>query len=148
MSKVILVNGPSIYLDVNRGSDICETNCIKEIEKRVSSVLCKRGIYYESIHTNLEEEIIVWLKKQRNADFLLLNPGSLANTSLGLREVVIEIKMPFLEVHLTYNFSCEESIYYSLFSDISVGTLVGLGIKGYFLASEFAADFLEQDNKK
>ena len=147
MSKVLLVNGPSFYLDTNNRSNIYGKTSVKEIEKGVSYLLLKRGILYESIQSNSEEEIINWLKKQRDADFLLLNPGALGNKSFRLREAVLEIKVPFLELHFSNIYSCEESVYTSSFSDISVGTLVGLGLKGFLLASKFAVDFLEQEKK-
>ena len=147
MSKVLLVNGPSFYLDGNHRTDIYDITCVKEIEKRVSSVLCKKGISYKSIQSNSENEIVLWLKKQRDADFLLLNPGFLAKTSFELRDVVLEIEVPFLEVHLTNFYSCEESVYCSLFSEISIGTIVGLGLKGFLIASKFAVEFLEQETQ-
>ena len=128
-------------------SKINDTTCFKEIEKSVSSVLCKRGVSYNFFQSNSEDEIVLWLKKQLDADFLLLNPGTLAKTSFGLRDAVLEIKVPFLEVHFSNIYSCEESVYSSSFSDISVGTLVGLGLKGFLLASKFASDFIEQEKK-
>jgi len=145
MSKVLLVNGPPLNLNGNHMSNIYDSTCVKGIEKKVSSELCKRGISYKFIQSNSEDEIVFWLKKQRDADFLLLNPGALAKTSFELRDAVLEIEVPFLEVHLTNIYSSEESGYCSLFSDISVGTLVGLGLKGFILASEFAISFIDQD---
>ena len=61
-----------------------------------------------------------------------------------LRDAVLEIEVPFLEVHLTNIYSSEESDYCSLFSDVSVGTLVGLVLKGFILASKFAIAFLDR----
>ena len=145
MPKVILVNGPSFYLDRVHKFDIYGSTCVKKIEKRVSSVFSKRGISYKSIQSNSEDELVSWLKKERDADFLLLNPGSLAKKSKELRNVVLELKVPFLEIHLTNFYFSEDSVYYSRFSDISVGTILGLGLKGFLLASKFAVDFLEQE---
>ena len=147
MSKVILLNGPSFYLNGNQTSKINDITRFKEIEKSVSSLLCKRGVSYNFFQSNSEDEIVLWLKKQLDADFLLLNPGTLAKTSFGLRNAVLEIKVPFMEVHLTNIYSSDQSTYSSLFTDISVGTIVGLGLKGFLLASKFAIEFIDQEKK-
>jgi 3-dehydroquinate dehydratase-2 len=84
------------------------------------------------------------LHQQRDADFLLLNPGALTHTSVGLRDAVLAIEIPFLEIHLSNVHQREEFRHHSYFSDIAIGVLVGLGVKGYLLATQFAADYLEQ----
>ena len=80
MSRVLLVSGPPMNLNGAHISNIYCTICVKGIEKKVFSELCKRGISYKFIQPNSEDEIILWLKKQRDADFLLLNPGALPKT--------------------------------------------------------------------
>jgi len=75
---------------------------------------------------------------------LLLNPGALTHTSIGLRDAVQGIEIPFLEIHLSNVHQREEFRHHSFFSDIAVGSLVGLGVKGYLLAAQFAVDFIEQ----
>lgn len=144
MCKVILVNGPCNSFSGVHESGINEFASLNEVEKQVSISLSRRNIGYEFFHSNSEEEIIFWLKKQSLADFLLLNPGTLTHTSLGLRDAVLNMKVPFLEIHPTIFFKIEEFEYFSRFSEIAIGTLVGLGLKGFLIASQFAADFLEQ----
>ena len=68
----------------------------------------------------------------------------MTHTSVGLRDAVLGVEIPFLEIHLSNVHQREEFRHCSYFSDIAVGVLVGLGVKGYLLATQFAADFLEQ----
>ena len=75
---------------------------------------------------------------------MLLNPGALAHTSIGLRDAVIGIEIPFIEIHLSNVFKREEFRHNSYFSDVAIGALTGLGDKGYQLAAEFAIDYIEQ----
>ena len=75
---------------------------------------------------------------------MLLNPGALTHTSVGLRDAVLAIEIPFLEIHLSNVHQREEFRHHSYFSDIAIGALVGLGVKGYLLAAQFAVDFIEQ----
>ena len=147
MPTALLLNGPNLNLLGSREPEISGSTTLRDIEKQVSSALRERKIECESFQSNSEGELIDWLQKQRDADFLLLNPGALTHTSVGLRDAVLAIEIPFLEIHLSNVHQREEFRHHSYFSDIAIGALVGLGVKGYLLATEFAADYLEQKSK-
>ena len=147
MPTVLLLNGPNLNLLGTREPEIYGSTTLMEIEEKVSSVLRERKIECETFQSNSEGEIIDWLQKWRDADFLLLNPGALTHTSVGLRDTVLAIEIPFLEIHLSNVHQREKFRHHSYFSDIAIGSLVGLGIKGYLLATQFAVDYLEQKEK-
>ena len=113
----------------------------------MAAVLSGHEIQCETFQSNSEGEIIDWLHKHRGADFLRLNPGALAHTSVGLRDAVLGVEIPFVEIHLTNIHKREEFRHHSYFSDIAIGALAGLGVKGYLLAAEFAVDFIKQKGK-
>ena len=147
MPTALLLNGPNLNLLDSRELEISGSTTLRDIEKQVSSALRERKIECESFQSNSEGELIDWLQKQRDADFLLLNPGALTHTSVGLRDAVLAIEIPFLEIHLSNVHQREEFRHHSYFSDIAIGALVGLGVKGYLLATQFAEDNLEQKSK-
>ena len=147
MPTALLLNGPNLNLLGSRELEISGSTTLRDIEKQVSSALRERKIECESFQSNSEGELIDWLQKQRDADFLLLNPGALTHTSVGLRDAVLAIEIPFLEIHLSNVHQREEFRHHSYFSNIAIGALVGLGVKGYLLATQFAADYLEQKSK-
>jgi 3-dehydroquinate dehydratase-2 len=147
MPTALLLNGPNLNLLGSRELEISGSTTLRDIEKQVSSALRERKIECESFQSNSEGELIDWLQKQRDAEFLLLNPGALTHTSVGLRDAVLAIEIPFLEIHLSNVHQREEFRHHSYFSDIAIGALVGLGVKGYLLATQFAADYLEQKSK-
>ena len=147
MPTALLLNGPNLNLLGSRELEISGSTTLRDIEKQVSSSLHERKIECESFQSNSEGELIDWLQKQRDADFLLLNPGALTHTSVGLRDAVLSTEIPFLEIHLSNVHQREEFRHHSYFSDIAIGALVGLGVKGYLLATQFAADYLEQKSK-
>jgi len=147
MPTALLLNGPNLNLLGSREPEISGSTTLRDIEKQVSSALRERKIECESFQSNSEGELIDWLQKQRDADFLLLNPGALTHTSVRLRDAVLAIGIPFLEIHLSNVHRREEFRHHSYFSDIAIGALVGLGVKGYLLATQFAADYLEQKSK-
>lgn len=144
MPAVLLLNGPNLNLLGSREPEIYGSTTLTDIEAQVSSALRERKIECEVFQSNSEGELIDWLHKQRDADFLLLNPGAFTHTSVGLRDAVLAIEIPFLEIHLSNVHQREEFRHHSHFSDIAIGALVGLGVKGYLLATQFAADYLEQ----
>ena len=144
MPKVLLLNGPNLNLLGSREPEIYGSTTLKEIEEKVSSILSGHKIECESFQSNSEGEIIDWLHKQRGADLLLLNPGALAHTSVVLRDAVHGVEIPFIEIHLSNVHKREKFRHHSYFSDIAIGILAGLGVKGYLLAAEFAVDYIEQ----
>ena len=147
MPKVLLLNGQNLNLLGSREPEIYGSTTLKEIEEKVEAILSGHKIQCETFQSNSEGEIIDWLHKHRGADFLLLNPGALAHTSVGLRDAVLGVEIPFVEIHLTNIHKREEFRHHSYFSDIAIGALAGLGVKGYLLAAEFAVDFIKQKGK-
>ena len=147
MPKVLLINGPNLNLLGSREPEIYGSTTLMEIEKKVASTLREHGIDCESFQSNSEGEIIDWLHNNRRADFLLFNPGALSHTSVGLRDAVLGVEIPFIEIHLSNVHKREEFRHHSYFSDIAIGALSGLGVKGYLLAAEFAVDYIEQKGK-
>ena len=147
MPKVLLINGPNLNLLGGREPVIYGSTTLMEIENKVASKLREHKIDCESFQSNTEGKIIDWLHNNRRADFLLLNPGALTHTSVGLRDAVLGVGIPFIEIHLSNVYKREEFRHHSYFSDIAIGALSGLGVKGYLLAAEFAVDYIEQKGK-
>ena len=147
MPTVLLINGPNLNLLGTREPGIYGSTTLKEIEEQVSSSLNEHKINCKAFQSNTEGAIIDWLHEQSDAEFLLLNPGALTHTSVGLRDAVLAVEIPFLEIHLSNVHQREEFRHHSYFSDIAIGALVGLGVKGYLLAAQFAVDYLEQKEK-
>ena len=142
MPKVLMLNGPNLNLLGSREPEIYGSTTLREIEEMVGSILSRHEVGCESFQSNSEGEIIDWLHKHHVADFLLLNPGALAHTSVGLRDAVLGVEIPFIEIHLSNVHKREEFRHHSYFSDIAIGALAGLGVKGYLLAAEFAVDYI------
>jgi len=99
-----------------------------------------KGHTLDAYQSNAEHELI--LRVQRTvADgvaFILLNPGAFTHTSIALRDALLAVKVPFIEVHLSNIFAREPFRHHSYFSDIAAGCIFGLGPQGYELALEAA----------
>src|SRR6266567_4093178 len=75
--------------------------------------------------------------KQQRISWIIVNPGGLTHTSVALRDAFAAVKIPFIEVHLSNIYSREPFRRHSYFSDLAVGTICGLGSRGYDLALQF-----------
>jgi 3-dehydroquinate dehydratase-2 len=120
---------------------------LTSIETRLMKLAQSKGHSLDAYQSNAEHELI--LRVQRTvADgvaFILLNPGAFTHTSIALRDALLAVKVPFIEVHLSNIFAREPFRHHSYFSDIAAGCIFGLGPQGYELALEAACARLGPD---
>jgi 3-dehydroquinate dehydratase-2 len=113
---------------------------LKSINERLSSSAKKEGITLEVFQSNQEGALIerVHAAKKQRVSWIIVNPGGLTHTSVALRDAFASVAIPFIEVHLSNIYSREPFRRHSYFSDLAVGTICGLGSRGYDLALQFA----------
>lgn len=92
------------------------------------------------LSNNAEHEIVDRIQQAANTgtDFILLNPGAFTHTSIAMRDALLAVSIPFIEIHLSNVFAREDFRHSSYFSDIAAGCLFGLGAHGYELALKAA----------
>ena len=104
----------------------------KELKKRA------KGHQLECLQTNAEHEIIDKIQNSQKVDFIIINPGAFTHTSIAIRDALLAVKVPFIEVHLPNIYARESFRHLSYLSDIAVGVVSGLGEHGYYAALESA----------
>jgi 3-dehydroquinate dehydratase-2 len=144
MARILLVNGPNLNLLGTREPDIYGADTLADIESRATAVAAECGHELASFQSNAEHELIgrVHQAGRDGIDFLILNPGAFTHTSVALRDAIAAVRLPFLEVHLSNVHAREDFRRQSYFSDIAVGSIVGLGAYGYELAVRAVARLL------
>jgi 3-dehydroquinate dehydratase-2 len=117
---------------------------LREIEERLVARAKSAGHDLECLQTNAEHVLIERVHQARldGVDFLLLNPGGFTHTSIALRDALLGVAIPFVEVHLSNVHSRETFRHHSYLSDIARGVIVGLGPRGYDYALEYALEAL------
>ena len=125
MSRLLLLNGPNLNLLGSREPEIYGTDTLPAIEDRLRKLAGEAG------HELIER---VHAAPQAGIAFLIFNPGAFSHTSLALRDALLGVRLPFIEVHLSNIYARETFRKHSYFSDIAVGSIVGLGPLGYELA--------------
>lgn len=144
MARVLLLNGPNLNLLGTREPAVYGTDTLASIEKRAAD--CARAAGHELIafQSNAEHELIgrVQSASQEGVKFMVLNPGGLTHTSVALRDAILGVGLPFIEVHLSNIHAREDFRRHSYFSDIALGVITGLGALGYELAVRAAVEHL------
>jgi 3-dehydroquinate dehydratase-2 len=139
MASLLLINGPNLNLLGSREPEIYGDTRLGDIESSLQALASDAGHTLDVYQSNAEHEIVDRIQQAAgNTDFILLNPGALTHTSISMRDALLAVQIPFIEIHLSNIFAREEFRQVSFFSDIAAGCIFGLGITGYELALDAA----------
>jgi len=144
--RILVLNGPNLNLLGTREPGHYGSSTLDEILGRLQQEADSKGIELASFQSNAEHELIgrAQAAPSQGIDFIIINPAALTHTSVGLRDALQAVGIPFIEVHLSNIHAREAFRKESFFSDIAVGVISGLGPIGYELALQAAADYLEK----
>ena len=144
MARILLLNGPNLNLLGTREPEIYGSASLHDIESKLEALARARGHSLVAFQSNAEHELIERIHQagRESTDFLILNPGGFTHTSVALRDAIAAVRLPFVEVHLSNVHAREAFRRQSYFSDIAVGSIVGLGAIGYELAVRAIARLL------
>ena len=140
MSELLLINGPNLNLLGSREPKHYGSKTLAQIEAELVSEAERLGHRLQTFQSNHEGELVDRVQKARgeNVAFILLNPGGYTHTSVALRDALLGVGIPFIEVHLSNTHAREPFRRHSYFSDIARGVIVGMGPQGYRLALQAA----------
>jgi 3-dehydroquinate dehydratase-2 len=141
MARLLLLNGPNLNLLGSREPGHYGTSSLPEIERRAAELARSLGHELECAQSNAEHELIGRIHAAPGAGiaYLILNPGAFTHTSIALRDALLAVRLPFIEVHLSNTAAREDFRHRSYFADIAVGSIIGRGALGYELAIRAAA---------
>ncbi len=144
MARLLLLNGPNLNLLGSREPELYGADTLASVERRAGDVAAETGHELVAFQSNAEHLLIerVHQAAREAVAFLIVNPGAFTHTSIALRDAVLAVRLPFIEVHLTNIHAREPFRRQSYFSDIAVGCVVGLGAFGYEVAVRAAARHL------
>jgi len=138
--RILVLHGPNLNLLGTREPDIYGRETLAEINARLADAATAAGAGFEAFQSNYEGALIerVQAAKAQGFSFILVNPGGLTHTSVALRDALAAVAIPFIEVHLSNVHAREPFRRHSYFSDLAVGTIAGLGSRGYDFALTYA----------
>ncbi len=140
MAKLLLLNGPNLNLLGSREPGVYGHTDLAEIEALLSTQAERLGHEMVCYQSNAEDQLLDRVQRARDNGiaFILLNPGALTHTSIALRDALLAVAVPFIEIHLSNIYSRESFRHKSYISDIANGCVIGLGAQGYELALQAA----------
>lgn len=150
MSTFLLINGPNLNLLGSREPDVYGATTLGDIEARSTAVAAELGHDLVCYQSNAEHELIDRVQQagRDGVDFIIINPGAFTHTSVALRDALLAVDVPFIELHLSNTFAREEFRHNSYFSDIATACLFGFGAYGYELAIQAADRHVAQGEDK
>jgi len=149
MSTFLLINGPNLNLLGSREPEVYGATRLEEIEEQATAQASELGHELQCFQSNAEHELIDRVQQAaRDAvNFIILNPGGFTHTSVALRDALLAVSIPFIELHLSNTFAREEFRHNSYFSDIAISCLFGFGAYGYDLAVQAASNYVAEEGK-
>jgi 3-dehydroquinate dehydratase type II len=140
MARLLLLNGPNLNLLGRREPEIYGSTTLSEIEDLLKTQAAAAGHELHTFQTEAEGELIrrIHRAREEHVAFILFNPAAFTHTSVALRDALLGVKIPFVELHLSNVAAREEFRQRSFFSDIAVGTIAGFGATSYELALQAA----------
>lgn len=134
---IAVINGPNLNLLGVREPERYGTSTLAEIEARVRDRARSLGVEIGWFQSNLEGALVEAVQGLRGrADGALVNAAAYTHTSLAIRDALLAVGVPFVEVHLTNVWAREEERRRSLLADLAVGVVAGFGAESYLLALE------------
>jgi 3-dehydroquinate dehydratase-2 len=144
MANLLLLNGPNLNLLGTREPDLYGTRTLPEIEQELTDAAQNLAHTMTAFQSNSEADLVDRIQQGKdNTDFILFNPGAFTHTSLALRDAILAVDIPFIEIHISNVHAREEFRQKSFFSDVALGTIIGLGPQGYLLALQAAHEYLK-----
>jgi 3-dehydroquinate dehydratase-2 len=145
MARMLLLNGPNLNLLGTREPGLYGRATLADIEAAVRNLAGSLGHQIDAFQSNAESDLVNRVQAAAGqVDFILINPGALTHTSVALRDALLAVGIPFIEIHISNVHAREEFRRHSYFADIAVGTITGLGPLGYELALRAADDRLRR----
>ena len=138
--SVWILHGPNLNLLGKREPGIYGTESLDDINQRLLGAAQAVGAAAECFQSNHEGELVDRIQEagRRKIDFIILNPAAYTHTSVAIRDALAGVGIPFVEVHLSNVHAREGFRHRSYVSDIAIGTICGLGSRGYDLALAYA----------
>ncbi|MEN9726268.1 MAG: type 3-dehydroquinate dehydratase [Pseudomonadota bacterium] len=146
MASLLLINGPNLNLLGTREPDKYGHDTLEALQTAATQHAAALGHTLSCFQSNAEHALIerIHAAKSEQVAFIIINPGAYTHTSIALRDALLGVNIPFIEVHLSNVHAREPFRQHSYLSDCAVGVITGLGGQGYEFAIGAAAKRLAQ----
>lgn len=145
MSHILLLHGPNLNLLGQREPDVYGSDTLESIDLAARTQVEAANMRFSSLQSNSEAELINVIQhaKVDNVSLIVINPAAFTHTSVALRDALLAVDIPFIEVHLSNPHRREAFRRHSYFSDIALAVAAGFGADSYRYAIDAAIKTLQ-----
>ena len=136
MARILVLHGPNLNLLGRREPGLYGAETLAAIDQRLQADAREAAVQLDTLQSNHEGELVDRIHQATDdgTDFIIINPAALTHTSVALRDALLGVGIPFIEVHLSNVHAREPFRQHSYLSDVALGVITGLGASGYELA--------------
>jgi len=146
-TQILIIHGPNLDLLGVRERETYGEASLSRLNQRLETRSEELGCDLRIYQSNQEGEIVSLIGEARNwADVIIINPAAYTHTSVAIRDAILAVGLPAIEVHLTNIFSREEFRHKSLTAPVCRGQICGFGVYSYLLALKVAVELTKQTN--
>lgn len=146
MASILLINGPNLNLLGQREPEVYGSATLTDIENLCTEMAQENGHELQCFQSNAEHEIITKIQavNQDSIDLIIMNPAAFSHTSIAIRDALLAMSCPVIEVHLSNPHTREPFRHTNYISDVAMGVICGFGLESYRLAMQAAIGFLKE----
>ena len=146
MSGILVLHGPNLNMLGVREPETYGSMTLDAINQQLETLAKKASLPCRMVQSNAEAVLIDAIHQayKDGVQYIVINPAAFTHTSVALRDALLSVNIPFVEVHLSNVFQRENFRHHSYFSDIAQGVICGLGYKGYLYAMQNAIEFIQK----
>lgn len=146
MAKLLVLHGPNLNLLGQREPDLYGAASLAAIDARLNELAAAAGHELDCFQSNAEHELVARVQAagSEGVAHIVINPAAYTHTSIALRDALLAVAIPFIEVHLSNVHAREPFRQRSMLADVAAGVISGLGAMGYELALQAAMRRLEE----
>ena len=147
-STILVIHGPNLNLLGKREPEVYGYLTLEDINQQLTAQAEKATLQLDTFQSNWEGAIVdrIHQAQTEGVKFIIINPAALTHTSVALRDALLGVAIPFIEVHLSNVHARESFRHHSYLSDKAIGVICGLGAKGYSCALDYAIEKIQSSN--
>ncbi|KAJ9144590.1 hypothetical protein NKR23_g5801 [Pleurostoma richardsiae] len=147
--KILLINGPNLNLLGTREPHLYGSTTLQDVLAAASTQAGELGAELQAFQSNWEGAIVDRIQEARTQGVhaIIINPGAFTHTSVAIRDALLGVDIPFVELHVTNVHTREAFRHHSYFQDKATAVICGMGVYGYTAALEFAAKHMKVKEK-
>jgi 3-dehydroquinate dehydratase-2 len=149
MLRIRVLHGPNLNLLGTREQSIYGTLSLDALDSAITKLAKELAVKVDLRQSNSESELVTWIQEARTGyDGIIINPAGYTHTSIAIRDAIVAVGLPTVEVHLSNIHQREEFRHRSYIAGVALGQIAGLGPTGYLLALRGLHDHLAASRRQ